>query len=74
MTYPREMQGSRSFRLACQGCLVPLTADEREHYAYQCHACVMTEHELFLTLRTDPDHPDLDRLFSGPVDLGLRLA
>jgi hypothetical protein len=34
----------------------------------------MTEHELFLTLRTDPDHPDRDRLFSGPVDLGLRLA
>lgn len=74
MTYGREMQGSRSFRLACHACLVPLTADEGKHYAYQCHACVMAEHELVLALKTDPDHPDLDRLFSGPVDLGLRLV
>ena len=74
MAYRGEMQGSRSFSLACHHCLVPLTADEREHYAYQCHACVMVEHELVLTLKSDPDNPDLDRLFSGPVDLGLRLA
>jgi hypothetical protein len=68
------MQGSRSFSPACHHCLAPLTPDEREHYAYECHACVMAEHDLVLTLKTDPDHPDLDRLFSGPVDLGLRLG
>jgi hypothetical protein len=34
----------------------------------------MAEHELLLTLKGDPEHPDLVRLFSGPVDLGLRLG
>ena len=68
------MQERSSFRVTCYDCSFPLTPDEWEQYAYQCHSCVMAEHELVLALKTDPDHPDLDRLFSGPVDLGLRLA
>jgi hypothetical protein len=49
-----------------------MTADDGEHYSYQCHDCVVREHELTVTLRTDPDHPDLWRLTDGPVDLGYR--
>ena len=60
----------RTKRLVCLTCSLPMTDDDREHYAYQCHACVVHEHELTVTLRTDPGHPDLWRLTSGPVDLG----
>jgi hypothetical protein len=68
------MQEVRSFRLLCHDCAVPLTRDEKQHYVYQCHSCVFREHELVLALKTDPDHPDIEQLFSGPVDLGLRLT
>ena len=68
------MQKLRSLHLSCHDCSSPLTRDERDHYVYQCHACAMAEHELLLTLKGDPEHPDLVRLFSGPVDPGLRLG
>jgi hypothetical protein len=68
------MPKRRSLHLSCHDCSFPLTGDERDHYVYQCHSCAMDEHELLLRLKSDADNPDLNRLFSGPVDLGLRLA
>lgn len=65
------MPASRVKRLVCHTCSVPLATDERAHYGYQCHACVVREHELVLTWRSDPDHPDVGSLHDGPVDLGL---
>ena len=67
------MLQARSLHLRCHHCAVELTSDDRDHYGYECHACVVEEHELLLTWRRDPDHPDVERLFSGPVDIGLRL-
>ena len=58
-------------RLVCHHCAVTLKKDEREHYGYECHDCVVREHELILTWTKDPNHPDAERLFSGPVDIGL---
>ena len=66
------MPTARSTRLVCNHCAVALTPDDREHYGYQCHACVVHEHELVLTWASDPEHPGVDALFQGPVDLGLR--
>ncbi len=57
-------------RLVCLTCSLPMTHDDGEHYSYQCHACVVREHELTVTLRSDPDHPDSWLLTDGPVDLG----
>jgi hypothetical protein len=68
------MSDDRSTRLVCFHCSVPLAPDDAEHYGYQCHDCVVEEHELILTWLRDPDHPDAARLFSGPVDLGLAPA
>lgn len=65
------MPASRVKRLVCYECSVPLAKGDREHYGYQCHACVVREHELVLTWRNDPDHPDVGNLHDGPVDLGL---
>ncbi len=66
------MPSARTKRLVCLTCSLAMTADDGEHYSYQCHDCVVREHELTVTLRTDPDHPDLWRLTDGPVDLGYR--
>ncbi len=49
---------------------MPMTADDGRHYAYQCHACAMHEHDVTVALRTDPDHPDRWVLAENPVDLG----
>ena len=65
------MPTPRVKRLVCYECSVLLAKGDHEHYGYQCHACVVREHELLLTWRTDPDHPDVERLPDGPVDLGL---
>jgi len=70
----RAMPQPRSTRLVCHHCAVTLTRDEEHHYGYECHACVIREHEMILTWQTDPDHPDAERLFGGPADIGLRLA
>jgi hypothetical protein len=64
------MPRTRKTRLVCLTCSLPMTKDDREHYGYQCHPCVVREHELVVTLRGDPDHPDLLHLTDGPVDLG----
>jgi hypothetical protein len=61
----------RTKRLACYACAVTLTADESHHYGYQCHDCVVREHELILLWRSDPDHPDTHALHRSPVDIGL---
>ncbi|NNM74474.1 hypothetical protein [Enterovirga aerilata] len=66
------MPKPRTRRLLCLTCSLPMTRDDREHYGYACHACVVREHELTVTLRSDPDHPDLWRLSEGPVHLGYR--
>ncbi|MDB5590364.1 MAG: hypothetical protein JWR86_889 [Enterovirga sp.] len=64
----------RAKRLVCHHCSVTLAPDAREHYGYQCHACVVREHELVLLRSTDPDHPDLEWLEAVPVDIGLDSA
>jgi hypothetical protein len=56
-------------RIICHDCHAVLTKDEHAHYVYQCHRCVVVEHELVLISGRDPDHPDLERLVDGAVDL-----
>ena len=58
-------------RLVCFHCSVPLGKDDHTHYGYQCHDCVVREHELILLQDREPDHPDVDWLETSPVDLGL---
>jgi hypothetical protein len=48
-------------------CDAVLTEDEREHYLYQCTACVVREHDALRAHRRGEDHPDLEMLLSGPV-------
>lgn len=60
----------RTRLIHCHHCHRVLVADERLHYGYECHACVVVEHELVLLARRDPDHPDLARLGTGPVETG----
>ncbi|MDB5557680.1 MAG: hypothetical protein JWQ36_614 [Enterovirga sp.] len=64
------MPTARTMRLSCLTCSLPMTSDDGEHYGYQCHACVVEEHELTLILRSDPGHPDLWRLSESPVEHG----
>lgn len=54
-------------RLLCLHCFATLTSDDREHYVYQCHACVLIEHDQASVAKTDPDHPDARRLSDIPV-------
>ena len=63
----------RRIRLLCHDCYAVLTADDRTHYVYQCHACVVVEHERLRIHGTDPDHPDAAGLASSAVEL-TRLA
>lgn len=56
-------------RITCHDCHAILTTDERAHYVYQCHRCVVVEHELVLLSGRDPDHPDVARLGQGAVDI-----
>lgn len=62
-----------SRRILCL-CGSVLSRDERDHYIYQCTICVMHEHELLGAHGRGHDHDEIDRLFSGPVDLGLAQA
>ena len=57
----------RSVRL-CHHCAIPLSEDECLHYVFECHVCVMDEHDLELAVRRDPHHPDAARL-SGAVEV-----
>ena len=66
------MPDRRKRRLVCFHCAIPLARDDRDHYGYQCHACVVREHELVLTLSREPDHPDVAWLDGIPVDIGLK--
>lgn len=65
------MPNRRARRLVCFHCSVPIGTVDREHYGYQCHSCVVREHELVLLSARDPDHPDLRWLDGVPVDIGL---
>lgn len=51
----------------CHHCAVPLNADECLHYVFECHACVVAEYDLEVSVRRDPAHPDADRLAQRPV-------
>ena len=68
------MPSTRAKRLVCLTCSLPMTPDDGEHYDFQCHACVVREHELVVALRSEPDHPEMVRLMEGPVDLGFGRA
>ena len=59
----------RTLRLLCHDCGFVLTRDDRLHYGYQCHACVVSEHDLLRLVGRDPDHPDAERLSASAVDL-----
>ena len=63
------MPRGRSKRLVCFHCAVTLVKADRDHYSYQCHACVVREHELVLLSARDPDHPDVAWLDGVPVDI-----
>jgi hypothetical protein len=60
----------RAARLVCFHCSVDLKKADREHYGYQCHSCVIREHDLLIMQETDPEHPDLNWLDSIPVYVG----
>ena len=64
------MANRRTKRTICFHCAVPLATSDREHYGYQCHACVIREHDLVLMLAQDPDHPDAGWLELSPVEIG----
>lgn len=53
----------------CHHCAVVLNRDECAHYVYQCSACVIAEHDLLLRWHGGDDHPELERLFTGPVEI-----
>jgi hypothetical protein len=55
-------------RVTCS-CGALLSRDERQHYLYQCSLCVMREHDLILAHGRGEEHPDIERLFSGPVEI-----
>ena len=60
---------SRARQFYCHDCRAVLVDDDRLHYVYQCHACVMIEHERIGLAARDPDHPDAELLGSGAVDV-----
>ena len=64
------MPRSRRKRLVCFHCAVPMVKADRDHYGYQCHACVVREHELVLLSVREPNHPDVVWLDGVPVDIG----
>ena len=53
----------------CHDCCAPLCDDDRLHYIYQCHDCVVLEVELSCLARREPDHPDLGRLEASAVHI-----
>ena len=53
----------------CHDCCAPLCEDDRLHYVYQCHDCVVLELDLSSLARRDPDHPEVSRLEASAVDL-----
>lgn len=55
--------------LLCHDCRAALTDEEHGHYVYQCHGCVMVEHDALRVAGTNPDHPDAERLSRSAVDL-----
>lgn len=57
--------------ITCHHCCSILTEDECEHYIYECHTCVMTEYDLVLAWHRGDDHPEVGRLFTGPVVIAL---
>lgn len=59
----------RALRL-CHHCAVPLSEDDREHYVFECHTCVMSEFDLGEAVRRDPSHPEAHRLTRGAVETG----
>lgn len=61
----------RAFRL-CHHCAVPLSEDECLHYVFECHVCVVSEHDLEVAVRRDPAHPDAARLLARAVDAASR--
>ena len=62
---------SRRSTVECWLCHQILVKDEREHYAYQCSACTLREHDFVQRWLGGDDHPELDIVFEGPVDTGL---
>lgn len=63
----------RTRLILCHDCGGRLAADDRLHYGYQCHACVVVEHDLVLVALREPDHPDAGPLRWSAVDLGLKI-
>ncbi len=53
----------------CHDCRAVLGADDRAHYSYQCHSCVVIEHERLRIARTDPGHPEAEHLSRSAVHL-----
>ena len=60
---------ARATLILCHDCCAILSADEHDHYVYQCHSCVVIEHDLTRLSAVDPDHPDVARLAQGAVDI-----
>lgn len=47
-----------------------MVKDDRDHYGYACHVCVVREHELTVLMASEPDHPDVEWLDGVPVIVG----
>ena len=56
-------------QVLCHDCRVVLSSDDRRHYVYQCHDCVVVEHDLISLASRDPDHPDVERLGRSAVHI-----
>ena len=53
----------------CHDCRAVLGPDDRTHYGYQCHSCVVIEHERLHLARIDPRHPEVEHLSRSAVHL-----
>ena len=57
-------------QLVCHDCHAVLSADDHRHYVYQCHDCVVVEHDLMTLAARDPGHPAVERLGRSAVLIG----
>ncbi|WP_375461880.1 hypothetical protein [uncultured Enterovirga sp.] len=69
---PAPAPARHNRKILCHLCCSPLAKDDRHHYGYQCHACVIREHDLVLMVAKDPDHPEAGWLELSPVEFARR--
>ena len=63
----KTRSGQRRRKVVCFHCYLPLSTEDGEHYGYECHVCVIQEHDLRRLAAGNPEHPDVIWLDGVPV-------